>query len=328
MDIILAFSGPLLFFLGLYMWNEHNEFFLSVLMIIIGIGVLILLITFIVTWLKSNFMDYLLSWRELTIILTFSIYLLIVYIFTQHIFSHKTYKKRKKSIKRLTTNSLFIIRPIIFFLVTTIIWFRSDFLLTAIHVHDSSGLAKILLSIVFGFIFALWPTTGIVSIVYSFILAHIRTFYVIVVVISLILLLLLWLFFISIYILILLSPIIIYLATIFVLMDYNGQSINFQNSTHIIIIIGLITMFIMLIRPTWNLVIYFYSNKDEDTSINHIHILLKLWKNSWDIFSSKYNLILRIFSIFCQRLYRSIYLWSLSVGGYLGSDIQLFKNSS
>lgn len=327
MDVVLAFSGLLLFVLLLYVWDEHKEILLSVIVTIIGIGVLILLIIFIVQWLMSNFMDYLLSWRELTIILTYLVYLLTIYIFTQHIFSHK-YKKRKENIKRLTTNSLFIIRPIIFFLVTIIIWFRSDFLLVAVHFNDPSGIFKVLLSIGFGFVFALFPTTGIISIVYSFVLAHIRAFFLTTVIIYMIIMLLTGFLYITIYILILLSPIIIYLVTIFLLMDYIDEPINFQNSTHIMIIIGMITMFIMLIRPTWNLIIYLYSKKDDDTSINKIHFFLKRWKGFWDTFSLKCELLLKRWKVYCQRLYRSIYLWSLRIGEYLGSDVQLFRNSS
>ena len=143
-----------------------------------------------------------------------------------------------------------------FFLVTVLIWFRSQFLLSAFHYDGADGFAPVVLAVAFGLVFAFWPTTSLTSITYSLVLAHLRALYLVVAtVISVVSLTLAG----AIAALIVALPTKLFAALAYAVVHFTGGHIDPTSTTQILVTIGGISVIIMTARSAWDLARYMYT---------------------------------------------------------------------
>ncbi len=248
---------------------------------------------------QSEFAQHIWAWKELYILIVFITYLVIIRLLTEKVFNEVSHHQpNERTETMLSVIGQFITRPIVFFIVTVLILFRSQYLLIAVHYNELDSLAPIFLATTFGVIFAFWPTTTLKSFTYSAFLAQLRALYLIVAtIISIIYLSIAFV----VSTVIILIPIGIYIALAFAAHQYIGEPISFRNTMHTIIIIGGIAAFIMTARGTWNLSRYVINNYAR--SIKNIGIkILESWTQ------------------LCQRMYTPVSIIPLRVGAFLGGD--------
>lgn len=247
----------------------------------------------------SEIAQHIWNWKELYALLAFLAYLIVIHVLTRKVFSeasHHEPSKRRSSIWGATGR--FIARPVVFFLVTTLIWLRSQFLLTAIHYEHAEGLATVVLAAALGLIFAFWPTSSLRSITYSVVLAHLRGLYLVVATLISVTSLTLAAVVSGV---IIALPIALYAVLAFAVMRLIGGHINLNQMGHILIIIGGIAVFIMTARGAWNLACYMFATYVQRIRAGGLNVL-QAWQG------------------FCKRLYAPISRFPLRLGSFLGGD--------
>lgn len=271
-----------------------------------GIIVFIIIVWLIakgIDWIPEhspNIAQHIWAWKELYGLLAFLVYLVVIQVLTEKAFNEVVhYEPRERLDSVFGAIGRIIARPVVFFLVSVLIWFRSQFLLTAFHYQQVNEWTPVALSTAFGLVFAFWPTSSLISITYSALLVQLRTLYLVVAtIISLISLTLATVIALAIIAL----PISLYAALAYAILHVNGGRINPSNTTHILIIIGGIAVFIMTARGTWNLGCYMlttYVGGIRSAGLKCIHA----WRG------------------FCQAVYTSISLVPVRLGSFLGGDV-------
>lgn len=274
--------------------------------LISGIIFIIFILWLIATgieWISSHPSDiaqHIGAWKELYALLAFLAYLVVIRALTQKAFSEAAhYEPRERRDSVFGAIGRIIARPVVFFLVTAFIWFRSQFLLTAFHYGHAHEWAPVALAAAFGLIFAFWPTSSLRSITYSALLAQLRALYLVVAtMISLVSLTLAAV----IALVIIALPIALYAALAYAVLHFTGGRINPSDTTHILIIIGGIAVFIMTARGTWNLGSYMlttYAEGIRSAGLKCVHA----WRG------------------FCQAVYTPISRVPPRLGSFLGGDV-------
>jgi hypothetical protein len=243
--------------------------------------------------------------------------LILSYYFTKNKFKVVSYNKKEDQGNINLNDSInFMVRPIVFFIATIFIWFRIDFFLLAIHFNILHSYAQIVLSVIFGIVFSLWPSSSLNGLAYSFILVHIRAAYLIIRIVALVVKILAFLLCLIVYILIITYPILIYFSIIYFLYPYFSGSIDLSNVTYVILIIGCITILIMTVRATWDILVDL--SKDKLKMPSKIIVLIS---RNLKFFNKKVDINTIIFKKMCRRLYNNISTFTLHLGAFLGGNI-------
>jgi len=258
---------------------------------IIGIGI---------NWISlhtSNIAEHIWNWKELSGLILFLGYLAVIYLLTNKVFAEAALNDPvQPKISALGSTARHFARSVVFFIVTLIIWHRSQLLLDAIHYREQHEWAQIGLAIGFGLIFAFFPTSSLISMTYSAILAQIRLLYLFVAsIISLVITAGVALF-------IILVPVCIYFGLGYITLQLTGGAFNPSNTTHVIVFVGAIAVFIMTIRHIWN-----YCTHMLNTYANGIFTQGQRRLSSW--------------RTYCQHIYTPASRIPLLIGALLGGDI-------
>jgi MFS family permease len=195
-------------------------------------------------------------WKELYALIAFLVYLFAIRTLTEKAFTEAaSYKPKERKASTFANTSRFVAKALVFFFVTVLIWFRSQFLLSVFHYEGASGFAPVVVAVAFGLVFAFWPTTSLTSITYTLVLAHLRALYLVVATILAAVSLTLAG---AIAALIIALPISLFAGIAYVVVRFTGGRINPSSTTQILILIGGIAVIIMTARGAWNLGQYMY----------------------------------------------------------------------
>ena len=248
---------------------------------------------------RDIFYEHILDWRILYGMVAYGLYLGVVYLLTRKSFPPAgdalTPKRRDSLISGLAK---FLARPLFFFLMTFVVWLRSDLLVRALRFESGGEDATLVLSVVFGLVFAFYPTSTFRAMFYSGFSAHVRALYVIVACFlsfgSLLISVAAW------FVVLLIPGALFYWIADFAQGQLLG-GLNMRSASDIALVIAGLSLFLMTVRGTWSLGVRVYKEM-------HQPILARTGR------------VIDGWRAWCNQVTTSIHRTGSRLGAYLGGD--------